>query len=134
METFANTLDSVATHLGFFGYKCTRDDAGIGAQHESKPYLRVFESEDVVMFMCGFAVGPAATEDRNNFLEFVNTMNSKSDIGKFYHERNLLYVESWYSGEYDQSRFAVFFDLFLHDIGVPTVKFPNEVAKYFKTK
>lgn len=127
----APSLESAIDHLEFLGYRAQKDDTGVNLTHDKKPFVRIYSDKgsDRVIFLVPFNIGSGARTDPQGFTEFLNRVNNRTALCKFYVNKDRLFVQSLYSGPYEKSSFGSFFDAFLEEVWAPR-EFPSDVEKF----
>lgn len=114
-----STLDQISSHLAFLGYEITQRDESVRATHPTKYNLLLKPFRGGVLFACFFGGSDRARSDPGAFLEFINSLNAKAALTRFYadDDRDLV-IECWHPDHYDRLLFGRFLDLLERDTGL----------------
>lgn len=105
----SSVLDDMATHLEFLGYELVRDSDWVGARHRTKLNLRLRDFAGGVLLSAVLFGNAAAKENRLDYLSFLNTMNQKAAVARFYADDDSdCTMEAWHPGLYERSKFGDF--------------------------
>jgi hypothetical protein len=111
------TLDQIVTHLQFLGFQVERDDNIVKARHATKVNILLRDFRGGVLLTSIFGCKDYAKRARLEYLDFVNLMNQKAAVIRFYADKDSdFFMEAWYPGTYDRSLFGSFLDLWDEDI------------------
>jgi hypothetical protein len=128
-----NTLDQIVSHLQFLGYETTQKDDIRIAKHPKKMnvLLRAFKGGVLLTAINGCK--DSAKSDRVGYLGFINTMNRKAAVARFYADQDSdLYMEAWYPDYYDRAKFGTFLDSWESDTTTLLFATADEAIKYLK--
>jgi hypothetical protein len=124
-------FESIANHLGFFGYTVTSGTTHLIASHPTKTNFWVLPVNTGALFRALFRTGNGAKNDRNGFLAFLNDANSLCVVSRYSVNDDIMSVQSWFPDCYDQKTFGIFFDQFLADIYTPYVRYQDSALPFF---
>ena len=126
----AKAFEQILTHLKSLGYEIVHEDEKIYARSNSIDKSSFFISQNGrgIQFMDTNSGNAYAKEDRLGFLEYINSLNNKASVARYYINKEYrLFTLAWYPYLYDQ----VTFDMFLDDFNDDS-SYSNLVAsKYF---
>ncbi len=132
------TLDLMCEHLKFLGYEIflTEEQERRYARHQDKVSFVLKQIDDVVKFFSRVEVRDArAKNNMEEYLEFINTLNTDALVTRFYKDENanLLFV-SQHLGHYDKVMFARFLELWEFDLQYLLLRKMNaEFMRFFST-
>ncbi len=117
MAETANLSDEIRDYLLFTGYEVSRGEhGGYIANHPTQFKVGFHEFRGGVLLYSAFIAKPDATEENLSFMRFINGLNSKAAVGRFYYDDGTLVVEGWFGGTYHSAIFGRFFDLWKEDL------------------
>lgn len=119
------TMNQFITHLRFLGYEVKIDEEVIIANHPQKSDVLVFVYSDGTMLKS--LMRGNNHPDRKGYLELINELNHKALITRYYADPDAdLMYEAFFPGEYSQTVFARFLDLwdadFQNMLGAPNLE------------
>jgi hypothetical protein len=110
-------LDQMVTHLQFLGYEVERDGDIAKARHQTRVNILLRDFRGGVLLTSIFGCKDEAKSDRVSYLDFINLMNQKATVVRFYADKDSdFFMESWLPGTYDRAIFGSFLDLWDEDI------------------
>jgi hypothetical protein len=106
-----STLDDVVGHLESHGYSITAKDQLRLATHTSKLNMTFRMNKGGILFTAFCRTQDQAKKDRKGFLDFLNQLNAKASVVRFYADSDSdLAIEAWYPDQYDRGTFGTFLD------------------------
>jgi len=113
----STNLDQMVTHLQFLGYQVERDGDIVKARHQTKVNILLRDFRGGVLLTSIFGCQDNAKKNRSAYLDFINTMNQKAIIIRFYCDKDSdFFMEAWFPGAYERAVFGSFLDLWDEDI------------------
>jgi hypothetical protein len=110
-------LDQMVTHLQFLGYSVERDGDIVKARHPTRVNILLRDFRGGVLLTSIFGCKDEAKRNRPAYMDFVNLMNQKASVVRFYADKDSdFFMESWYPGTYDRALFGSFLELWDEDI------------------
>lgn len=107
-------LAPFAEHLGFLGYTVEEGDGLLRATHERHLNFTLRGLSGGVMLLAYFEGREEQIDQRR--LELAEGLNQAATSARYYWDDDSdLIVESWFPGEHDQQRFAVFMEAWQAD-------------------
>ena len=125
------TVDQFSNHLQFLGYEVStvKEDV-VKAIHSVRPnlFLRAFRGG--ILLTSIFGCSDNAKKNRAGYLDFINFMNQKATVTRFYADKDSdFFMEAWFSGTYDRADFGNFMSLWDEDIDRLAT---SEASKFLK--
>lgn len=113
----STNLDQMVTHLQFLGYQVERDGEIVKARHQTKVNILLRDFRGGVLLTSIFGCQDSAKKKRADYLDFINLMNQRATIIRFYADKDSdFFMEAWYPGTYDRAIFGSFLELWDEDI------------------
>lgn len=106
--------EQIAGHLEFLGYEVSEDGGVTRALHSRRWNLLMKEYKGGVLFTSFLGGNDFAKRGRNRqaYLEFINTMNHRASVARFYIDDDSdLVMEAFWAGDYDKVNFGEFMEL-----------------------
>ncbi|MDZ7288680.1 MAG: hypothetical protein ONB44_03520 [candidate division KSB1 bacterium] len=109
-------LNQICAHLEFLGYTITPGEKTTTATHPKKLNIILRDFNDGVLFTGIFTCNDLAKKDRVGYLNFINSLNQKAAIARFYADKDSdLFYEAWFPNNYDRANFGRFAELWDQD-------------------
>ena len=111
-------LDQMSNHLQFLGYDIADSDEAKKASHVQRWNIVFREYKGGVLFSASLSGSAYAKseENRQAFLELINSMNRAASVARFYSDEDQDFVmEAMWSGDYERVSFGRFMDLWDSD-------------------
>jgi hypothetical protein len=113
----STNLDQIVTHMQFLGYQVERDGDIVKARHQTKVNILLRDFRGGVLLTSIFGCQDAAKKNRLGYLDFINQMNQKAVIIRFYADKDSdFFMEAWFPGAYDRAVFGSFLELWDEDV------------------
>lgn len=125
-------LDKIISHLEYFGYECKIGKSKHTAlcTHSLRVNILLEETETRFILKSSVKVTEKVKSNRHDYLEFLDELNRKSRVTRYYSDDDLDFVmETWYPKVYDKLHFGHFMDHWDVDTGVLIEA--NDNAKQF---
>lgn len=124
-------MEDYVTHLEFLAYRVTENENGFQVEHDTKPNFRFRPFSGGLLFSSAWRTSDQAKWDTGNFQEWINTMNVKAAVARFYMDDDKdLIMEAWYPALYDKPAFANFISLWERDTYVQLRAHPEETERF----
>jgi hypothetical protein len=128
-----STLDEVVTHLQFHGYDVTPKDQLRLARHAQKLNMTFRVNKGGILFTAFCGVSDQSKKDRKGFLEFINALNTKASVVRFYADADGDFtLEAWYPDHYERGLFGTFLDVWETETTLLLVAMGGDGLKYLK--
>lgn len=113
----STSLEQIVTHLEFLGYQIERDKDVVKARHQTKVNILLRDFRGGVLLTSIFGCQDHAKKNRAAYLDFINAMNQKATIIRYYADSDSdFFMEAWFPGTYDRAVFGSFLELWEEDI------------------
>jgi len=113
------TIEQMCEHLQFLGYEISIDEKVARAKHQSHFNMSLRVLSGGVLISSLFGGTAEAKQNRTGLLEFVNGMNEKAGIARFYCDKDSdLFVEAWHPDNYESSEFGAFVEAWHRECGL----------------
>ncbi|HHS97095.1 MAG TPA: hypothetical protein ENK08_04240 [Chloroflexi bacterium] len=117
-----SVVGQVVEHLEYLGYEVEQDGEVYRARHTSKWDLVVRDYKGGVLIVTWLGTNEYAKQERLEYLEFINGLNGKAAVARFYADEDMdLVMEAFFGGEYDRVRFGEFMESWDEDTGMKLV-------------
>jgi hypothetical protein len=128
-------IDKMVDHLSFLGYDMERkgqdESPYVVASHEARPNLVLRNHAGGILIQSAFKSSDAAKADTEGYLSFMNSLNMKANVTRYYADNDWDFViEAWHPDMYDRSAFGIFMDMWHRDYADSLSTFSEEVAKF----
>ena len=133
----ADTTDSmwqtIAEHLSYLGYECTKDGDKITARHHIKPGFDIHIHNNGILFRAWFQHRKSAEDDFANFVVLINHLNRFTTVLKYYcdSEKDLV-LTAWYPLPYGKQSFSSFVSAWETDFVSSTAKNKERIAHFIQ--
>lgn len=129
-----DTFDQVLNHLQFLGYETSRKDEVVTAKHRTKRSIMMKAFRGGILSTAIVGCNDHAKSHKAGYLRFINLLNSKASVARFYADADSDYdllTEAWYPDFYDRSSFGIFWEAWDTDSRtLLLVEHRDEVVKY----
>ncbi len=126
-------LADFANHMEFLEYTVSSvKEKSVFFKHKSNLDVRLMIYKDGVLVSSYWGMSDAALADPEGFQKMLNTLNGESAIIKYYSDEDSLYLEAWFPGPYDKSRFSLFINLWEADWDAAVGSYRDLLKKYLK--
>jgi hypothetical protein len=130
-QAVAQELERVREHLSWLGYDTRlHSDRHIRAVHAIRPCITV--ELDVgfgLLVSTGYTAGPAATNDRQGYLELLNRINREAILIRLSaDEEASLIIASFFTGSYSRTEFNRFIEVFTRELS--DLRENTDIGKY----
>ncbi len=128
-----STIDQMVQHLQSRGYAVeARGDLQL-ARHTQKLNMLFKVNKGGLLFSAACGTQDRAKKDRKGFLDFINGLNAKASLARFYCDSDSDFmIEAWYPDYYDHTQFGVFLDAWETESTLLVMLSGTEGAKYLK--
>ena len=124
-------MDEFASHLEFLAYTVTENEGAYTVEHETKPNFRFRAFSGGLLFSSAWRTSDVAKWETEGFLEFINTLNAKAAVARFYMDDDKdLIIEAWYPEQYEKAAFAHFLSLWERDTYVQLRAHAEQTDRY----
>jgi hypothetical protein len=133
MDGAAELLNDIRKYLVFTGYEVSEQEAGIYYANHPTQFAFVFgDFKGGVLLYGAIETKPDATEKNPLFMQFINRLNAKAVVARFYDNKGSLVVENWFGGPYDSAMFGRFFDLWKADVALSLEREASTAKKFLE--
>jgi hypothetical protein len=123
-------LDSMLAHLEFLGYEVTQDGEIARAKHATRYNVSLRSFASGILLTRLFGANDTARQDKAGYLEFINSLNNKAAVARFYADKDMdLFIEAWYPDMYDRPSFGLFLEIWDRDCALMA---ESEAPKYLR--
>jgi hypothetical protein len=129
----SNNLDQMANHLQFLGYEVKTEGELRIAKHPKKMNVMLRLNRGGVLFTAINGVKDEAKNNRGGYLNFINMLNSKASVVRFYADKDSdFFMEAWYPDYYDRTMFGTFIDAWETETTTLLFAQGDEALKFLK--
>jgi len=124
--------DTIAAHLGFFGYETETTDEFLRANHPSNLNIAIKEHRGGVLFLSFLGASAYGKENPNELTALANELNVNATVSRSYVDKDGdLALEAWFPGTYEKARFSLFLEEWNKDTILQLRQHTEEVDKLF---